>query len=194
MNKKHLLPVLSVTILGFLLIILELWRGDVAGWLTVFFTSWVFSGAAIILILSILFALFRKRYIACLIGLGFVVIEVILYCTQAFIWIDFYGSLSQREAFIESLDNPEVADGMISVPDQFGNISNGGNEVMIQVSSDENIDVKFYVLRGLLDNYSAFIYIEDNREFDNTKFVGDFGGLFYEVKKIQDHWYYVVSK
>ena len=47
----------------------------------------------------------------------------------------------------------------------------------------------FFTFRGILDNFSGFIYRSD----DNPPLNGDFSGDFVEMKKLRSHWFWAAS-
>ncbi|MNR19056.1 hypothetical protein D3C85_1358200 [compost metagenome] len=50
-------------------------------------------------------------------------------------------------------------------------------------------DVFFFTFRGILDNFSGFIYSSSDQEPQQE----DFGGDFKEIKRIDNNWYWVSS-
>lgn len=75
---------------------------------------------------------------------------------------------------------------LIALPRQFSSVSLGGGEVMVQRDGDR-FKVLFFTFRGILNNFSGFIYTSDGLVPKN----GDFTGEFFVNKKIEDRWYYV---
>ena len=76
---------------------------------------------------------------------------------------------------------------LIALGSEYANISKGGNEVMLQEIEGENY-VMFYTFRGILDNYSGFLYVPlggdprnflDLNEQDTTQII-----------QYSDNWYY----
>ncbi|WP_192821689.1 hypothetical protein [Rufibacter sp. LB8] len=70
-------------------------------------------------------------------------------------------------------------------------ISNGGNEVFISKTPSGKVEAKFYIDRGFLDHYSAYIYTE--READIEAYERDMKdeGISKKVEKMAQNWYKV---
>ena len=73
----------------------------------------------------------------------------------------------------------------------FPPISNGGNEIAIYKVDNNNVTIEFYIDRGFLDHYSAFIYtndIERIKEIEGR--ISSETGLHIN-KKLESNWYRV---
>jgi len=73
----------------------------------------------------------------------------------------------------------------------FPPISNGGNEIAICKTQNNKITVEFFINRGFLDHYSAFIYSDNPekiRELEESLISKK--GL-HRNKKLDDNWYRV---
>ncbi|MGE5497235.1 MAG: hypothetical protein ACM3Q2_04160 [Syntrophothermus sp.] len=46
----------------------------------------------------------------------------------------------------------------------FPPLSNGGNEIIVEYGKVNSVTVEFFINRGFLDNYSAFVYTDDNEK------------------------------
>jgi len=69
-------------------------------------------------------------------------------------------------------------------------ISNAGNEILILKYGKGIVHVEFYIDRGFLDHFSAFIYTNDPAEIrEYNSEIGRFGGG--NVKKLGNSWYRV---
>ncbi|MCU7492344.1 MAG: hypothetical protein HF308_09975 [Ignavibacteria bacterium] len=71
----------------------------------------------------------------------------------------------------------------------FPPISNGGNDIAIEYGKDKSVTVEFYISRGFLDHYSAFVYTEDLekiKEFEDMIKRNGHGN-----KKLENNWYRV---
>ena len=75
--------------------------------------------------------------------------------------------------------------------DCFPPISNGGNEIFVSEDSLGNITTTFYINRGFLDHYSAFIYTERpvDIEYYEKRINEDNGN--HTNKKMEQNWYRV---
>ncbi|MBL4954371.1 hypothetical protein JK635_19615 [Neobacillus sp. YIM B02564] len=55
--------------------------------------------------------------------------------------------------------------------------------------NENNYSVLFFTYRGILDNFSGFVYVpNDQRPYKN-----DFDGDFKEIEKLDKSWYWVGS-
>ena len=62
-------------------------------------------------------------------------------------------------------------------------ISNGGNEIAIYKTDKNNLTVEFYIDRGFLDHYSAFVYTNDKKKIQELEEGAN--------KKLDENWYIV---
>lgn len=58
---------------------------------------------------------------------------------------------------------------------------------MIESFTDHDIYL-FFTYRGVLDNYSGFVYDPDKNAF------GELSKEYFEVVKLSDSWYYCASR
>ena len=63
------------------------------------------------------------------------------------------------------------------------------NDIDIHYSNDNSLTIKFYTDRGLLDNYSAFVYSSDAVQIEELNHRVRHG--FYDSKK-EANWYYIL--
>lgn len=92
-----------------------------------------------------------------------------------------------NKAAIEMLDYSESINAPL--PDKYKDLSRGGGEVQI-IGEEENKIVLFYLYRGILDNYSVYIYVPNKSSYDtlvNEK-------NWCKIIKISNNWYYCSSK
>jgi hypothetical protein len=74
---------------------------------------------------------------------------------------------------------------------EFPPISNGGNEIAIYKTDTGKLTVEFYINRGFLDHYSAFVYTDDAEKIKELE-----NHISYEKgnhinKQLDEHWYRV---
>jgi len=104
--------------------------------------------------------------------------------------LEFHANKSEREevgTLIEKeVIKPNVAhnESLILLPEEYRSLSKGGGEVIVEDGS-----VFFFTFRGILDNFSGFVY----SPADVKPRQGDFGGDFKEIVKLEKHWYFVGS-
>jgi hypothetical protein len=101
--------------------------------------------------------------------------------------IDWELRLKQRNMIVEKALNVKINDTKLKM-NSFPPISNGGNEVFINYNPTGSITVTFYIDRGFIDHYSAFIYTTDTsriKEFEaRTKSEWNRTN-----KKMDENWY-----
>ncbi|MEK6482614.1 hypothetical protein WJR50_34120, partial [Catalinimonas sp. 4WD22] len=112
--------------------------------------------------------------------------------------LDWHLRKSSRESIVEMVKRGEL------VPDNpynngvcplkkwsFPPISNGGNDIVIYRGKNDVVTIKFYINRGFLDHYSAFVYTDDQSKIDELDEriswdTGDDKNL-----KLEKNWYRV---
>lgn len=73
----------------------------------------------------------------------------------------------------------------------FPPISNGGNEIMIYMTENNKLTVVFYINRGFLDHYSAFVYTNDNEKIQELEQRTTLNKGLHINKKLDKNWYRV---
>ncbi|MBE7122751.1 hypothetical protein FT638_23080, partial [Bacillus cereus] len=76
----------------------------------------------------------------------------------------------------------------IHLPKQFASTSKNGGDVIIQQNKN-GISVFFFTYRGILDNFSGFIYTPNDTRPNKY----DFNNEYKDITKIEKNWYYVTS-
>lgn len=103
---------------------------------------------------------------------------------------EFHANKSDREEVVTLIEKeviqPNVAHNksLILLPEEYRNLSKGGGEIIV-----EDGRVFFFTFRGILDNFSGFVYSPT----DANPRQGDFGGDVKEIVKLEKHWYFVGS-
>lgn len=101
--------------------------------------------------------------------------------------LDWKLRFKQRNMIVEKALNGEINDTKLKM-NSFPPISNGGNEVFIDYNPTGSITVTFYIDRGFIDHYSAFIFTTDTsriKEFE-ARTRSDWNQT---NKKIDENWY-----
>lgn len=101
--------------------------------------------------------------------------------------IDWELRIKERTLIVDEVLNGEIIDYNLKL-NCFPPISNGGNEVFIDNEPDGTITVTFYIDRGFIDHYSAFIFTTDRsriKQFDDK--IKSKGNK--KNKKIDENWY-----
>ncbi len=130
------------------------------------------------------------------VGLGF---AGFIFGEEAVEWMDWHLRFAERNRLIKEVKvgklKPNVSYNNVScrLPrNYFPPISNGGNEICIQYGKSGALSVEFFIDRGFLDHYQAFLYTEDEQlinHMDNHMAASD--GKPYVSRKLAPHWYRV---
>jgi hypothetical protein len=75
-----------------------------------------------------------------------------------------------------------------ALPPEYSHLSKGGGKIVVQ-RTGIGYKIFFYTFRGVLDNFSGFVYVSD----DNGLGKEDFRGDFKEVEKMRDNWFFGAS-
>lgn len=105
--------------------------------------------------------------------------------------VDFYSKLEDREKFVSMVKSHELINmknGFVKLPQKEKHLSKGG-DIIVEEKND-TIKIFFYTFRGILDSYSGFIYCSDDTEPSKNTFGGDIT----QIKKMKDHWFWVVFR
>ncbi|NQX38218.1 hypothetical protein SAMN05421820_101228 [Pedobacter steynii] len=70
-------------------------------------------------------------------------------------------------------------------------ISNGGNEIAIYKNEDNKLTVEFYIDRGFLGHYSAFVYTNDKGKIKELEEKMTLDEGLHVNKKLDENWYRV---
>lgn len=74
---------------------------------------------------------------------------------------------------------------------KFPPISNGGNEIAIYKTDGGKLTVEFYIDRGFLDHYSAFVYTDDMEKIKELEEHRSYKKGLHVNKQLDEHWYRV---
>jgi len=101
---------------------------------------------------------------------------------------------NKREEIAAKIENgiikPNVPDSpsLVQLPKEYSGMSKGGGEVDLETKGKTK-SILFFTYRGMLDNFSGFVYVPN----DNRPLKSDFDGNFNEIEKVHKNWYYVSS-
>ena len=73
----------------------------------------------------------------------------------------------------------------------FPPISTGGNEIAIYKADSGKVTVEFYINRGFLDHYSAFVYTDETAKIKELEDRMSYQKGQHINKKLGEHWYRV---
>jgi hypothetical protein len=157
----------------------------------------VFFGAAVC---SVVHICRRKRfrklnaYVPFMIQMASLIIVFTVPFTSIMLDLDFRLHLKQREKVVSQVISgrlkPNVShnSSLIHLPFWYADLSKGGGDIMVERNGKETY-VFFFTFRGILDNFSGFMYRSDDTPPKN----GDFGGEFFEIERLRKNWYWVAA-
>ncbi|WP_236137505.1 hypothetical protein [Mongoliitalea daihaiensis] len=140
-----------------------------------------------------------KRTPKIILGLTFLIGSLTLVLGESLIEkLDWSIRKKEREEIIELIKegkiqpNGKYNNGIAKLSNwNFPPISNGGNEILIYQSSEGFFTVKFFINRGFLDHYSAFVYSEDQDEIKEIEERISYSNGLHKNKKIDKNWFRV---
>ncbi|TMP83109.1 hypothetical protein CWB73_02600 [Pseudoalteromonas phenolica] len=124
--------------------------------------------------------------------LTFVILEFVPF-TKLWVNADFHLYESQRQEIVERVysgelvPNVEYNSSMIALGSEYSKVSMGGNEIQIQDINGLKY-VFFFTFRGILDNYSGFLYVPDGGDPINFADLNEEDET--QIIKYADNWYY----
>lgn len=199
--KKNTLLTLSI-IGSVTIILLQICRWSLVDLLTPFIEPFVeiivWGFFCIILISSLGVGAFRfkkekqKAFVPFIINLITILVVIFVPFTRLTTTFDFWFHIRARENIIEMIQHKELVpnvsynEELIVLPKKYSALSKGGGEVLVQTSTS-TLHVFFFTFRGVVDNFSGFIYRSD----DAYPSEGDFGCEYMNVLKMKNYWYWV---
>lgn len=102
--------------------------------------------------------------------------------------VDWMIRKSARNEIVRMIKSGEISDKshIYYVKEyNFPPVSNGGNEILIDKNNGKHV-VTFFIDRGLLDHFSAFVYAEDKKILKGMVF-----GNIHGIRHIEGNWYRV---
>lgn len=106
--------------------------------------------------------------------------------------LDWQYQYSERVAIIEKVREGKIkaVDGRVK-SNSFPPISNGGNEVFVSITPTGEVEATFYIDRGFLDHYSAFVYTERQADINAYERNIKEGSTSKRVERMAKNWYRV---
>ncbi|MGL4819988.1 MAG: hypothetical protein ACRC5C_08415 [Bacilli bacterium] len=152
-------------------------------------------GSFIVLLVYTLWIAFKKRYWQPLViqVIAIVVLFLTPY-TDLILKLDFSMNREARERVVAEITsgerNPNVAynASLIKLADDDTHLSKGGGEVIVS-ETDPKGTILFFTFRGVLDNYSGFVYTANGL----PPSVAEFGDEIKDIKELNKNWYFVSS-
>jgi len=112
-------------------------------------------------------------------------------------YLDFKFRMAERSKIVEDVKkgilkpNSPLNNGICELPGrEVFPISNGGNAIWVEENQAGITSIDFYIDRGFLDHYSAFLYTNNPTEMANLEKAITMKGN-HVVKKIDRNWYRV---
>ena len=114
--------------------------------------------------------------------------------TEIVLDIDFKMNKSEREKVTEMVENGTLKSNvsynssLILLPERYQYLSKGGGEIEVE-KTDKGYYILFFTYRGILDNFSGFVYSSNDQKPSKRTFDGDFK----QIEKLKENWYWVGS-
>ncbi|MGB3785885.1 hypothetical protein ACQKGA_10445 [Priestia megaterium] len=195
--KRSRLLLLSL-ISSFFVILVSLFQWDLVDMITEFLMLpiWLFVYAFfIIMTIWTLIHLFKKRkWQPFVIQLITISLWFFFPFNQVNLDLNFKIHQDKREEVATKIENgvikPNVSDSpsLIQLPKKYTQLSKGGGDIVVETKGKAK-SILFFTYRGMLDNFSGFVYNPN----DNKPSKSDFNGDFEQIKKVHKNWYYVSS-
>ncbi|MBG9685597.1 hypothetical protein [Bacillus mycoides] len=194
--KKKLTKITMIS--GIIVIIYNLTKWYLVQLVTPFFMPFVsiaiYGSFFIIFIIGIINFIKCKNWKPLVIQLIIIIICIYVPFVKIYMKLDFIIYKEDRKQVIELIEqkklipNVEYNNEMIHLPKQFVSTSKNGGDILVQEKENSTL-IFFYTYRGILDNFSGFIY-----SFNDIKPIkSDFNSDFKEIIKVEKNWYYVTS-
>ncbi|UYV51604.1 hypothetical protein [Priestia megaterium] len=195
--KRNRLLLLSL-ISSLLVILVSLFQWDLVDMITEFLMLpvWLFVYAFFIIItVWALIHLFKNRkWQPFVIQLITIALWFFFPFTQVNLDLNFKIHQNKREEVAAKIENgvikPNVPDSpsLIQLPKEYTQLSKGGGDIEVEIKG-KSTSILFFTYRGMLDNFSGFVY--DPNDHKPSK--SDFDGDFKQIEKVHKNWYYVSS-
>ncbi|MCE5170474.1 hypothetical protein LQV63_14255 [Paenibacillus profundus] len=159
----------------------------------------VFIVSVIWAIIDIIVALVKRRPlrywalilipIVAQLGAVYIALELPLHQTRAA--LDEWMYREQRQQAIERLTQSDWSTAgsdrgtLLQLPDDLRHLSRGGGEILV-VRNGESLQVLFFTMRGLLDNFSGLVYVSEG-EPD----VENLGTKIVKQRELGKHWFWI---
>ncbi|WP_163970427.1 hypothetical protein [Oceanobacillus halotolerans] len=154
----------------------------------------VYGLFGVLFIITIIRLFWKKDWKPFVIHVVTIFLLVVIPFNQLAIHVDFLWKKSARNEVVTMIQketlqaNVSHNSSLIHLPACYTHVSSGGGDVMID-KQGEDYAVLFFTFRGVLDNFSGIVY-SPNDEGPSRR---SFGGDFKEIKKLDEHWYFVSS-
>jgi hypothetical protein len=111
------------------------------------------------------------------------------------LWLDFdyWLYMEERLEIVERVAGGELEPNvehnakLIGLGDSYPLVSTGGNEIVVEEHEGKKY-VLFFTFRGVLDNYSGFLYVPSG---GSPSLFSDLNEEFAQIKLLEENWYLV---
>lgn len=113
---------------------------------------------------------------------------------QIILDIDFKRNKSEREQVAKMVENGELKpnvsynSSLIHLPKKYQHLSSGGGEIVVEKSGD-GYNILFFTYRGIMDNFSGFVYTSNDQKPSKKAFDSDSK----DIEKMDNNWYFLGS-
>ena len=195
--KRNRLLLLSL-ISSLLVILVSLFQWDLIDIITEFLMLpiWLFVYAFFIImtIWTLIHLLKNRKWQPFVIQLITILLWLFFPFNQINLDLNFRIHQDKREEVATKIENgvikPNVSDSpsLIQLPKKYTQLSKGGGDIAVETKGKAK-SILFFTYRGMIDNFSGFVYNPN----DNKPSKSDFNGDFKQIKKVHKNWYYVSS-
>lgn len=193
--KRNRLLLLSL-ISSLLVILVSLFQWDLIDIITEFLMLpiWLFVYAFFIImtIWTLIHLLKNRKWQPFVIQLITILLWFFFPFNQINLDLNFRIHQDKREEVATKIENgvikPNVPNSpsLIQLPKEYTQLSKGGGDIVVETKGKAK-SILFFTYRGMIDNFSGFVYNPN----DNKPSKSDFNGDFKQIKKVHKNWYYV---
>ena len=134
----------------------------------------------------------KSAYAPLIVSIGTLLVASFFPFTQLWLNANFHLNKSARERVVAQIKSgaitPNVAHNanLIALPKDSG-VSMGGDEIIVEGPSN-NPYVFFFTFRGILDNYSGFLWVPDGGRPDHFGYADE---PYTEIESFGGNWYFI---
>jgi hypothetical protein len=116
--------------------------------------------------------------------------------TAAWLRLDFHLHRSERELMVQRIKdgalrpNVDYNPSLLALGPDAPHVSRGGNELIVEEHGGKKY-VFFYTFRGVLDNYSGFLFVPSG---GNPSVFSDLAEPSTQIKHLEDNWYFTAHR
>ena len=183
---------------SFFVILVSLFQWDLVDMITEFLMLpiWLFVYAFFIImtIWTLIHLLKNRKWQPFVIQLITILLWLFFPFNQINLDLNFRSHQDKREEVATKIENgvikPNVPNSpsLIQLPKEYTQLSKGGGDILVETKGKAK-SILFFTYRGMIDNFSGFVYNPN----DNKPSKSDFNGDFKQIKKVHKNWYYVSS-